>query len=230
VRDTRSGDVNLLRAQNLPAFSANTLNGYKNDGYQNLIDLEKRYKANNEAFAKEFPLRAAYFEALAALQESQKVKMRETLQSPIDKKRTAAFLAEQEPLGKSIFHLKTALATVNEASKLRNMETSKRWQANFDYVQARLQSRLVYLYEYNFTIGQIRGESLPELAPGQSGWRVGVSGPKLNVNENDAKDLAKKTKTLWQKIEDEYPETPWSLLAQRESKIALGLTWKAKSD
>ncbi len=230
VRDTRAGDVNLLRAQNLPAFSAEKLNGYKNDGYQNLGDLEQRYKKNTEAYAKEFPLRAAYFDALAALQESQRVKMRETLQGPINPKAKTAFLLEQEPLGISIFKLKGALSEVNKATKMRDMETSKRWQANFDYVQARLQSRLVYLYEYNFTIGQIRGENLPELATGQSGWRVGISGPKLNVTENDAKDLAKKTKKLWEKIEESYPETPWALLAQRESKIALGLTWKAKSD
>jgi hypothetical protein len=230
VRDTRAGDVNLLRAQNLPAFSAEKLDGYKNDGYQNLADLEKRYKANNEAYAKEFPLRAAYFEALAALQDSQKVKMRETLNSPIDGKRKGEFLKEQEPLGISIFRLKGALAAIKEANDKREMETSKRWQANFDYVQARLQSRLVYLFEYNYTLGQIRADNLPELAPGQSGWRVGISGSKLNVTENDAKDLAKKTKKLWDKIEESYPDTPWSLLAQRESKIALGLTWKAKSD
>jgi hypothetical protein len=230
VRDTRAGDANLLRAQNLPAFSAEKLQSYKNDGYQNLVELEKRYKANSEGFAKEFPLRTAYFDALAALQESQKVKMREVLQSPVNPKAKAAFLLEQEPLGISIFRLKTALTAMNEAKQKREMETSKRWQANFDYIQARLQSRLVYLYEYNYTLGQIRADNLPELAPGQTGWRVGISGPKLNVTENDAKDIAKKTKKLWEKIEESYPETPWSLLAQRESKIALGLIWKAKSD
>src|SRR5262249_23753765 len=160
----------------------------------------------------------------------QKVRMRETLNSPVDPKRKAAFLMEQEPLGISIFKLKGALAAIKEANEKREMETSKRWQANFDYIQARLQSRLIYLFEYNYTLGQIRADNLPELAPGQSGWRIGVSGPKLNVTENDAKDLAKKTKKLWDDIESKYPDTPWALLAQRESKIALGLTWRAKSD
>ncbi len=231
VRDTRLGDASLLRAQNLPAFSTEKLNGYKNEGYQNLADLEKRYKGNGEAFANQFPLRSAYFDALAALQQSQKeVKMRETLQGPINPKQKTAFLLEQESPGKSIFRLKEALDAIHQAQKKRDMETSKRWQANFDYAQARLQTRIVYLYEYNFTLGQIRNDNLPELAPGQSGWRIGISGPKLNVTENDAKDLAKKTRKLWEKIESEYPDTPWSLLAQRESKIALGLIWKAKSD
>lgn len=229
VRATRAGDINLLRAQNLPAFSADKLSEYKAD--QSLADMEKKYKANPEAFAKQYPLRAAYFDALEALRENDKIRMREVLNSPIDPKRKAAFLIEQEPLGIAVFKLqKEALPKVLEAAKMRDMETSKRWKANFDYIQARLQSRLVYLFEYNYTLGQIRADNLPELAPGQSGWRVGVSGPKLNVTENDAKDLAKKTSKLWNKIEESYPDTPWALLAQRESKIALGLTWKAKSD
>jgi hypothetical protein len=231
VRSTRAGDVNLLRAQNLPAFSADKLDGYKADGYQSLAELEKKYKANPNAFAKQYPLRAAYFDALEALKESDKVRMREVLSSPIDPKRKGEFLKEQEPLAISIFKLqKVALPALDDARKMRDMETSKRWQANFDYIQARLQSRLVYLFEYDFTLGQIRADNLPELAPGQSGWRVGISGPKLNVTENDAKDIAKKAKKLWEKIEESYPDTPWSLLAQRESKIALGLVWKAKSD
>lgn len=232
VRETRAGDVNLLRAQNLPAFSAQKLNDFKNDGYQNLADLENRFKKDKDAFAKEFPLRAAYFEALAALRESQTVRPRETLNGPglPNKKVKDEFLREQEPVGISILNLNGVVKAINQARKMRDMEKSERWKANFDYMQARLQSRLVYLYEYNYTLGQVRGDNLPELAAGQSGWRIGVSGPKLNIPENDTRDLAKKTKVLWQKIEDEYPETPWSLLAQRESKIALGLTWKAKSD
>ncbi|HZZ81127.1 MAG TPA: caspase family protein [Gemmataceae bacterium] len=230
VRETRAGDINLLRAQNLPAFPSKTIDSYKPDGYQNLMDLEKKYQKDSEAFAKEFPLRAAYFDALEALKESQKLQMRETLNSPVDPKRKAAFLNEQEPIGISIFKLNSALAVIKRAEKQREMETSKRWQANFDYMKARLQSRVMYLYEYNYTLGQIRADNLPELAAGQSGWRVGISGAKLNVTENEAKDLAKKTKKLWNEIEERYPDTPWALLAQRESMIALGLTWRAKSD
>ena len=31
-------------------------------------------------------------------------------------------------------------------------ETSKRWRANFEYTQARLKSRLVYIYEYSYLL------------------------------------------------------------------------------
>jgi hypothetical protein len=164
------------------------------------------------------------------LQESQKVKKREVLQCPVNPKTKAAFLLEQAPLAISVFKLKGAVAAADEANEKRAMETSKRWQANFDYVRARLQSRLVYLFEYNYALGQIRADNLPELSLGQSGWRIGISGPRLNVTDNEAKNLAKKTKKLWEDIESRYPDTPWSLLAQRESKIALGLAWKPRSD
>jgi hypothetical protein len=129
-----------------------------------------------------------------------------------------------------MFHLESALAAVKAAGEEREKETSKRWQANFDYAQARLQSRLIYLFEYNYTLGQIRLDNLPELAPGQSGWRVGISGAKITVTEGKAKTYAKDTKKLWDRIQRDYPETPWALLAQRESMIALGLAWRPKSD
>jgi hypothetical protein len=229
-RDTRAGEVNLMKAQNLPAFSAKKLEPYKADDYQNISEVVKRYKSDTEAFAKQYPLRAAYFEVLEALQGSGKIQMREVLPSPVDPKRKAAFLEEQRPLGVSIFELEKTLDLVKKANEQREMETSKRWQANFDYAHARLQSRLIYLFEYNYTLGQIRADNLPELAPGQSGWRVGITGAKINVTEKKAKDFAKANKGIFERIQEQYPGTPWALLAQRESVISLGLAWRPKSD
>ncbi|MBI2804624.1 MAG: caspase family protein [Planctomycetes bacterium] len=228
VRQTRVGDKNLLRADNF-SFPADKLMAYKADGYQNLTELEKKYTDNPEAFAKDFPLRAAYFDALDALRKSAKLKMREILASPIDPKRKAAFLLEQDPIGRSIFDLKTALASINDAAEKRKMENSMRWQANFDYIQARLQSRLVYLFEYSYKLGQIRADALPELGPGQTGWRIGTN-RKITVTEPEARAYVKDIKKLWKRIQDQYPDTPWDVLAQRESMISLGLSWRPKSD
>jgi hypothetical protein len=230
VRDTRAGDLNLLRAQNLPAFPVKVVDGYKPDGYQNITELHNKYKKDKEAFAKDFPLRAAYFDALEVMEESKKIQMREVLSSPVDPKRKAAFLLEQEPLGISIFKLEQMLAEMKSVAEKREMETSKRWQANFDYMHARVYGRVVYLYEYNYTLGKIRGDDLPELAPGQTGWRVGISGAKITVPDQKAKGFAKDVQKLWKRIQDDYSDTPWSLLAQRESMIALGLAWRPKSD
>ena len=229
VRESRAGDRNLLDARNLPAFSAKKLDAYKTDGYTSLTDLEKKYKANQETFAKDFPLRAAVLDAMEALEESGKIAMFEVQRSPVTPQRKNDIKKEQDLLGISTFKLEKARADLLEAGEKREMETSKRWQANFDYAQARLQSRLVYLIEYNYVLGRVRADDLPELAPGQSGWRIGT-GTKVNVTEKKAKDIAKDTKKLWDRITKEYPDTPWAMLAQREKQITLGLKWRPKSD
>ena len=109
VRASRA-DNGLLRAQNLPAFTVKALEGYKTDGYQNIVDLQNKYKKDKDAFTKEFPLRAAYFEAVEALDKSTKLQIREVLPGPIDPKSKAAFFNEQVPLGTTIFDLRfTAL-------------------------------------------------------------------------------------------------------------------------
>src|SRR5262249_5385344 len=149
------------------------------------------------------------------------------LNGPIDPKRKAAFLAEQREPGMMIFELEQALGVMQTVADDREKEKSKRWQANFDYTMARLESRIVYLYEYSYALGQIRSESLPELQDGQSGWRVG-SRKKVLVPEPKAKKMAKDVGKLWKKIEEEYPGTPWELLARRENLVALGLEWRAK--
>ena len=64
---------------------------------------------------------------------------------------------------------------------------------------------------------------------GQNGWRLGTT-KKIAVTEAKAKAYAKDTTKLWKRIQDEYPQTPWSMLAQRESMISLGLQWRPKSD
>jgi hypothetical protein len=229
VRETRSGDVNLLDANKLPAFTAKKLDSYKPDGYKDLAELQKRYAKNKEEFAKDLPLRAAVFEAVEALQESNKIRMFEVQRSPITPERKTDIKKEQEILGMSTFQLERALADLKAAGEERDKETSRRWLANFDFTQARLQSRLVYLIEYNFVLSRVRQDELPELAPGQTGWRVGT-GRKIAVTDSKAKDYAKGTKKLWDRIINQYPDTPWSLLAQREKEISLGLRWRPMSD
>ncbi len=216
-----------LRAANLPAFDGKLLATYKRDVYSNIDDLRNRYKEGKEAFALIFPLRAAYFDAIAEMQKVENLTLRRELASPVDPKRKAAFAQEQEPLGKAIFSLEQALVQFKEAASKRDKETSKRWLANCDFMQARLQSRLVYLIEYNYQIGQIRADALPELKGGQKGWLIEPA-KKVSVTEQKAKALFKETAKLWKEIQKEHKGTPWALIAQRESMIPLGLQWRAK--
>ena len=98
-----------------------------------------------------------------------------------------------------------------------------------DVSVARLQARLVYIDEYNYVLGDIRADRLPALEGDDTLWRLGFK-QKLSTNESKAKTMQKDIGRLWKKIIEEHPNTPWALLAQRESLYAMGLEWRASRD
>ena len=215
-----------LEATSLPTFSAKVLDAYKAD-YKSWTELEDMAKDKEK-----YPLRAAVLEAIRITRDSQKIKMRETLFNPggqISAQIKAAFLKDQSEPGVMIFEMEKVLADMKAAAEMRDKESSKRWQANFDYALARLQSRLVFIYEYNNLLAQVRGDSLPALEGGQNGWRVG-SRKKVQINEPKVKDMVKNIEKTWKRLAEENSGTPWAVLAQRERMSALGLEWRATKD
>ncbi len=218
VRDTQ----NQLQATSLPAFSAKALAEYKAD-YKTMKELAAMAKDKEK-----YPLRAAVLEISKALQETKRISMKESLTNPggaITPQIKAQFLKEQQTPGLMIFELEKLKAEIDMVADKRDVETSKRWQAHFDYAVARLQSRLVFLYEYNNILAQVRSDSLPALEPIHNGWRVG-SQKKVQINEPKVKDMVKSIGKTWKRIAEENPGTPWAILAQRESMTALGLVWR----
>ena len=175
------GDT-LVNVTALPQFSAQKLAPYGIDPRQTAAAERKLYEANREKYAKDFPLRGVIFEAAAQSEEVQKRKLRMVLLAPLNPKQKAAFLLEQEPLGLAVFKLVQLLGDIKEANGQRDKEKSKRWQAAFDFALVRVESNLVSLFEYNFTLGQIRADNLPELSPDDDGWRIAPR-PKIYVTE-----------------------------------------------
>jgi hypothetical protein len=230
VRQTRAGEDRLLQAYNLPPFPAKVLGTYKRDDYKSVKEVLDRYQQDPQGFAKAHPVRALLLDAAEALRKSAKINMRETLFGPIDPKKKTAFLKEQREPGMMIFELEQVLGQMQTlGTEDLDKETSKRWRANFDFTTARLKARLVYIYEYSFLLGQVRRDELPALEPGQDGWRVG-SRKKIQVTEPKAKTYAKEVATAWKEIQKSYPDTPWAVLAHRESLVALGLEWRPKKE
>jgi hypothetical protein len=132
---------------------------------------------------------------------------------------------EQVDPAKSILVLKEALDDLQKAGEARKKEMSKRWQANYDYVLARLESRLVYVYEYSYVLAQIRSESLPALENGASGYRLGAK-KKVSIPEPEVKAWVKEIDRTWQRLAKENPGTPWAVVANRERLTVLGLEWR----
>jgi hypothetical protein len=220
VQETlRGGDSFSVKA--LPAFAAKDLELFTPD-YKSWTEFETK--------EKEFPLRSAVVKAAAALQENtSKFTMKEFFTGTTTAAVKKAVLKEQVAPGQAILSLEEALDELLQAGEKRKKEKSKRWQAHFDYVMARLKSRLIYVYEYNYVLAQIRGDALPHLEDGFSGYRLG-SLKKITIPEGKVKTWGKDVDKTWQKVINDYPNTPWALIARRERLTVLGLEWRPSRD
>jgi phage FluMu protein Com len=115
----------------------------------------------------------------------------------------------------------------SEPVKEERGEETKRWQANYDFVLARLQAQIAFLYEYQSMLGQIRKEFPPRDPNLHSGWRL-ASQMTLS-GDSTGKRLASTSRKSLEKLAKEHKNTPWAVLAKREKLTALGLEWQPSS-
>jgi hypothetical protein len=141
-------------------------------------------------------------------------------------KARAPLLQLQAPAAAATLKLEQVLRQMQDAAQERTRETSKRWQADFDFALARVETNLVFLFEYNYLLAQIRADQLPVLSGNQDGWQI-VPRPRISVRESVAKKLAKERGKLLQRIQTDYAGTPWAYFAERESRRELGMAWSA---
>lgn len=99
----------------------------------------------------------------------------------------------------------------------------KRWQVHYDYVVAQLKLRICYANQYNLALANVRGGKVPDLQPGQNGYRLAAE-PNLDKNSPASdKEMFKEAQTALTQIAKENPNTPWALLAKSDRTLALGL-------
>jgi hypothetical protein len=216
-----------LKFKLLPKFSAKTLMDYHIDKNESVENERERWKAGKAQYAKGYPVRAAVFEAATGIVKAEIRATQMSIQRQFSSKDKVAFLNSQMPLGRAIFVLDQVYASMKEAQERRDEEKSKRWLANYDMAMSRLLADLMFLYEYNYTTGQIRADFLPELSPEHDGWKIGFL-PKIGVTEKKAKDFTKERGRLLARIQELYPNTPWAYFAERESRRDVGMVWVAK--
>jgi hypothetical protein len=106
----------------------------------------------------------------------------------------------------------------------RGKETSKRWQANYDYVLARLEMQIAYLYEYTTMLGSMRKELPPRDPKLHGGWRL--ASQSTLQGDSTGKRLAREAQKTLDKLATDHANTPWAILAKRERFTALGLDWQ----
>jgi hypothetical protein len=205
-----------LEAARLPPFPAR--------------ELDKYGPGDKDKGADKSPFRAAIENAVKVLRENAtRFRMRETFTGANSAQVKGQIKNEQSAPGKAKLYLKEALEELRAVAKKRAEEPSKRWQAQYDYVEARLLARLIYVSEYNYALAQIRTDSLPELPEGMTAYKLRLgSQAKVSVmkKEGDVKTWVRELKDRWDKIVNNYPDTPWQVIARREQMTALGLEWR----
>ncbi len=116
-----------------------------------------------------------------------------------------------------------ALAPINAVAKLRDRETSRRWQAHYDLIRGRLLAMKVRSVEYNWVCARMKKDPPKFTDPRSNAWRL-VPDRSIQYSENAAA-AAREAEALLRRVVEEHPATPWALLAQRELKDPLGFKW-----
>jgi hypothetical protein len=130
---------------------------------------------------------------------------------------------DAKEMSRIVARLQEALDDITAVADQRDKETP-RWQANYDFIKARLLMQMAYLEEYQSLLGQMRKELPPLDRKLYNGWRL--ASQETMQGDGTTKKLAKQAKKALDEIADKYKDTPWAVLSKREKLTALGLDWK----
>ena len=131
---------------------------------------------------------------------------------------------DEKDVARMFVNLQDALDDLKKSEEMRDAE-SKRWQANYDFIRARLEAQIAYLYEYQSMLGQMRKE-LPAMDPKiHGGWKLAATA-KLQ-GDSAGKKLAKESTKTMETLVKSAAGSPWEVLAKREKFTTLGLEWQA---
>ncbi len=142
-------------------------------------------------------------------------------------KNEAAFknqvLEHERDVARIMAKLNAAHEEMEGVAEQRSAEP-KRWQANYDFLLARLEAEIAYLYEYQSMLGQMRKELPPRNRDLHGGWKLAAT--TTLTGDSVGKRTAAASRKTYDKIAKEHAGTPWAVLAKREKLTALGLEWK----
>lgn len=124
--------------------------------------------------------------------------------------------------GLTQFKLDTMLEELDALNDQRAKQ-SRLWQANHDYVRARLAAQIAFVYEYNAQLGQMRKGVLPLDANKHTGWHLV---PQATMTDRDAGKYAQRAKAWLNSLVKDHAGGEWERIAQEEIPGAeAGLKW-----
>ena len=204
---SREGSPPLMLAT-LPAFDAKVLEAYKDDG-------------------KRTSLRQAVLKAKDLLAKHSQTFQEEFRGRGDDAAVKKLIYDRQKPPAQAMEELKEAMEDLQNLREESGKDKSRRWQADYELVLARLEQRFAYANEYNYMLGRIRKDALPPRDPNKyGGWRLAAQEKLHPQIGKEGKEMAADARKRFLKLAKSYPGTPWAFLGKREALAALGLEWQ----
>jgi len=130
---------------------------------------------------------------------------------------------EQTTVARIEYTVNEALEPITAAGKLRDRETSRRWQAHYDLIRGRLLAMKIRCAEYQTACAKMKRET-PKFQDAKSNaWRLVPTEQILSGDKVES--VAQETRALLKRVVDDHPSTPWAVLAKRELKDPFGFKW-----
>ncbi len=104
----------------------------------------------------------------------------------------------------------------------RELEISPRWKAGYDLAYGSVLAAKVRAESYNEMLAMAK-TNLKFNDPKNNTWRLEPA-DSISTGSQSEK-LGAKAKTYLQRVIDEHPDTPWSLLSQKERSTPIGWRW-----
>lgn len=179
------------------------------------------------------PLRAAI---VKAAQESEGTRGQPPMQFETENFKESLTRA-QRVVATTLVFVERALANLRQAEKARAEESSLRWQAHYDLMMGRLLATKVRCNEYNWALAQMKLNPKPVTEKDKNAWALAgdatiafgqqeaKAGRKQDRDTELAKKDAEEATAFLKRVLEEHPNTPWSVMAQRELESPLGFKW-----
>lgn len=114
--------------------------------------------------------------------------------------------------------------TIDNTTKRRDHETSRRWQAHYDLIRGRLLAMKTRCLEYNTACAKMKKDAPKFTKPNSNAWKMRPD-EEVHLKGKDLAD-AKEAKELLERVVKDHPGTPWAMLAKRELKDPFGFRWE----
>ncbi len=177
-----------------------------------------------EAEVLSHPIRKAVIEASLITQQNILPGMPSLSFPPTDGPEFKQAMETNQALAaRTAYTVDSALEPISAVAKLRDRETSRRWQAHYDLIRGRLLAVKVRCYEYNWACAKMKKDAPKFSKPDSNTWRL-IPDKEIHMSDKAAVAATQATDLL-KRVVAEHPNTPWALLAQRELKDPLGFKW-----